>query len=357
MGNKVKNMLLFLQRLRIKLLNWEYWPTALVYGPIFPVYLWYCLRARSFFFTAASNPTIQHAGLMMESKFSIDSVVPSEYRPASLLIEPGTAMSSILALLAKNNFSYPIVVKPDIGGKGMGVSKVENDEQLTAIVSTYPVPFLVQPFIQFPLEIGLFWVKIPGKQEGMITGIVRKEFLQVTGDGRQSVRSLLQSNDRYLLQLPSLEKLLGTGMNKVIPAGTTELLVPYGNHARGALFIDESRLITPLLTASFNNICNRINGFYFGRLDIRYKSWTELEKGEQFSIIELNGAGSEPTHIYDPKHSLFFAWKEIIRHWKLLWIVSRENKKRNTGQWMSFGDGIDMIRSYFRYMKKCRQGF
>jgi hypothetical protein len=30
----------------------------------------------------------------------------------------------------------------------------------------------------------------------------------------------------------------------------------------------------------------------------------ELEQGINFSIVELNGA--EPTHIYDPKHSLFF---------------------------------------------------
>ncbi|MFR1446007.1 hypothetical protein ACLUYJ_20825, partial [Acinetobacter baumannii] len=71
-----------------------------------------------------------------------------------------------------------------------------------------------------------------------------------------------------------------------------------------------------------------IEGFYFGRLDIRFNSFEELAEDKNWSIIELNGAGSEPTHMYDPKHSLFFAWKEIIRHWKILYKVSLQNKRR-----------------------------
>jgi len=60
------------------------------------------------------------------------------------------------------------------------------------------------------------------------------------------------------------------------------------------------------------------------------------------------------SNIYDPKHSLLFAWKEIIRHWKLLWIVSTENKKRKQGDWMSFSEGIQLLKSHFRYMKKLK---
>lgn len=347
----------YLKRFYIKLRSWEYWPTALVYGPVFPVYLWYCLRARSFFFTAASNPGIQHAGLMMESKFSIDSLVPAAFRPASLLFEPGTCFSRIGAELEKKEFRYPLVVKPDIGGKGMGVIKINSAGELQSVISNYPVPFLVQPFIDLPNETGLFWIRIPGEKEGRITGIVRKEFLRVTGDGKQSIRSLLLSNDRFRLQLPALEKQLGPAINQVLPAGKTELLVPYGNHARGALFLDDSHLISPALNAAFNRICNQIPGFYFGRLDIRYRNWEELEAGKAFSIIELNGAGSEPTHIYDPRHSLLFAWKEITRYWKLLWLVSMKNKKLQKAEWMSFRAGMQMLKSYFTYMKACRKGF
>ena len=67
-----------------------------------------------------------------------------------------------------------------------------------------------------------------------------------------------------------------------------------------------------------------------------------------FSIIELNGAGSEPTHMYDPKNSLFDAWREITRHWRILWKISRINHK-NGVNYMSTSDGIQMFRENKRY--------
>ena len=91
------------------------------------------------------------------------------------------------------------------------------------------------------------------------------------------------------------------------------LLVPYGNHARGANFIDASDQIDDELTNAIHNICKNIPQFYFGRLDVRFNSWEELSLSKNFSIIELNGGGGERTHMYDSRHSIFFAWKEIIR--------------------------------------------
>lgn len=111
-------------------------------------------------------------------------------------------------------------------------------------------------------------------------------------------------------------------LREVPAAGEVKELVPYGNHARCAKFIDNTDMIDDSLTKTMDAVCKQIDGFHYGRLDVRFNSWEELKRGQQFSIIELNGAGSEPTHIYDPKHSLFFAWKEIIRHWIILWKIS-----------------------------------
>ncbi|MDE3253205.1 MAG: D-alanine--D-alanine ligase, partial [Bacteroidota bacterium] len=71
-----------------------------------------------------------------------------------------------------------------------------------------------------------------------------------------------------------------------------------------------------------------------------------------FSIIELNGAGSEPTHIYDPRHSIFFAWKEIIRHWHILLTISRQNHQKKRIPYMSFSAGWQMLRENTAYVKK-----
>lgn len=290
----------------------------------------------------------------MESKFEIDKIIPPKYRPPSIYFEPSASVSIILQQVKENQFSYPLIIKPDIGGRGVGVIKIDNETALIDAVKKFPVPFIIQPFLAYPNEIGLFYVKMPDEAEGKITGIVKKEFLKITGDGQSTIFELLQKDKRHVLQIPALQKVLVNDMERIPEAGVTETLVPYGNHARGCLFLDVSHLITPELEVSFSRICGTINGFYYGRMDIKFNTWEELEDGKNFAIIELNGAGSEPTHIYDPVHSVFFAWKEIIRHWKLLWQVSGINKKENGLQYMTIKEGMQMFAEKKAYTKKCQ---
>ena len=148
---------------------------------------------------------------------------------------------------------------------------------------------------------------------------MKKEFLTATGDGKHTIRGVDEEGAALILQLKALEEIHGESLNEVLPTGEKRVLVPYGNHARGACFWMTRISIDEQLTETIDRICKTIKGFYFGRLDIRYNDWQELKEGKNLMIIEVNGAGSEPTHIYDPGHSLFFAWKEIIRHWKILY--------------------------------------
>ena len=127
-------------------------------------------------------------------------------------------------------------------------------------------------------------------------------------------------------------------------------MVPYGNHVRGAKFIDDSHLADEELLNMIDAVCKKVKGFYFGRMDIRYNTWEELKLGKKFSIIELNGAGSEPTHIYDPKHSLFFAWKEITRHFKLLCAISIQNHRRGY-KYLTVKEGMQMFKENTAVMK------
>jgi hypothetical protein len=140
-------------------------------------------------------------------------------------------------------------------------------------------------------------------------------------------------------------------MNIVLKQDEELVLVPYGNHVRGAKFLDDSHLIDEELVAAIDSICKKINGFYFGRLDIRYNDWEELKQGKNFSIIELNGAGSEPTHIYDPGHSVFWAWREIVRHWRILYRVSKLNHRLQKTSYMTTRMGLDMFKQNNEYIK------
>ena len=178
----------------------------------------------------------------------------------------------------------------------------------------------------------------------MITGIVSKIFLSVTGNGTDNIVQLIKNNPRSYFQLPELKRKYGAFLNTVLPEKELFILVPYGSHTRGSMFLDNTAMQNEKLLQAMNNVCNEIPGFYFGRLDIRYSTFEDLCEGKSFSIIEINGAGSEPTHIYDPSHSILFAWKEIIRHWKLLYQVSvAKNKKGH--QYLSYTAGKEMLRA------------
>lgn len=336
----------------IRLFNWEYWPFNAVYAPIMFYWFWLSLKSRSFFFFSTANPSIENGGFALESKAAIYGLIPKKYSPQTLLFKTGTTLSQIKEQITANRFTYPMIAKPDIGGRGVQVKLVHNETELAAYIKQIRVDFLLQAYVDYKNEIGLFYYRIPGEMTGHISGIVGKEFLTITGNGQSTMKDLIINESRYLLQLKTLIKTYGsTYLESILDAGETRTLVPYGNHARGAKFIDLSHLITDELTQNIDRVCRQIPGFYFGRMDIMYNTWEELSAGKNFSIIELNGAGSEPTHIYDPSHSIFFAWKEIIRHWHLLYRISKLNNQRKGLKYMSYEQGTTMLRDNNKYLK------
>ncbi len=334
---------LFRRPFFIKLFNWEYWSFSAVYSWIYPIYFLLALRTRSFFFFSASNPTIKNGGFLCESKKDIHSIMPSHLYPLTLHFNLGEDCRDVINKLTENGFEYPLIGKPDTGGRGRGVKLLTNETELIDYINGSTVDFHVQKFIPYKNEAGIFYCRYPGSEKGFVTGIVRKEFLTVHGDGKSSVRLLLEKDSRSRLQLESLQKIYGDYLETILPYGEEKVLVPYGNHARGAKFLDDTHLADDVVVERMNEICKQIEGFYFGRLDIKYSTWNEFREGKNFSIIEVNGAGSEPTHMYDPRHSLFFAWKEIVRHWFLLNKISRMNHKRGH-KYLTVKEGLAMFR-------------
>lgn len=338
----------------IRLLHWEYWSFNTVYGPILFIWLLLCARARSLFFFSASNPTIMNGGFLMESKKAIYDLMPADFYPRTQFFQAHTDAEKVISTITEQQFRYPLIAKPDIGARGMGVRKLNSAADLATYAGESVLDFLVQEYIAYSEEVGIFYCRFPGEKTGRITGIVGKEFLGVTGDGQKTIRQLVMQEKRCILQLKALETIYGEQLGQVLAPGEKKELVPYGNHARGAKFLDFSNRTTPALEQKIDEIANQVNGFYYGRFDIRFSSWEKLTAGKEFSIIELNGAGSEPTHMYDPKHSIFFAWKEIIRHWFLLFKVSRLNHRKGV-PYMSYKAGRQMFRDNAAFEKKIAQ--
>ena len=335
----------------IKLSHWEYWSFNAVYGPVLIYWFWLCVKARSFFFFNTSNPTIKNGGFLLESKKEIYDIIPKQFYPSTLFFKAGVHPLELENALRNSALQFPLIGKPDIGGKGRGVKKLYNINELIEYAENSKVDFLLQEFIPFENEAGIFYCRFPNEAKGFISGVVEKEFLTVEGDGISTIEELLKKEKRFILQLAALRNAYGEKLQQVLRKDEKYLLVPYGNHARGAKFIDASKRINEALTDTIDKISKQIPGFYFGRMDIRFNTWEELAQGKHFSIIELNGAGSEPTHIYDPKHSIFFAWKEIIHHWNLLFKISRINHRLHKLSYMNFHSGMQMLRDNNRHIQ------
>ena len=335
----------------IKLFNWEYWPFTVVYVPIYFYWFWLIIKSRSVFFFNTSNPLINNGGFLMESKKEIYDLIPQQYYPVTLLFKTGSNIDDIIAGMKRNEINFPVIAKPDIGMRGLLVQKIHSEKELANYISNTKVDFLVQDYIDYENEVGLFYYRYPGAAKGNISGIVGKEFLTVTGDGNSTIEELLMKDQRFILQVPVLKETHADTLKIVLKKDEKHLLVPYGNHCRGSKFLDVSNLIDAELENAIDTICRQIPEFYFGRMDIRYKSWEDLKQGKNFSIIELNGAGSEPTHIYDPKHSIFFAWKEIIRHLNILYKISKLNHQQQKMSYMNFSSGMKMLKDNSAYVK------
>ena len=338
----------------IRLLNWEYWNADIVYAPIYPIITIYCILSGFRYFFSASNPRIRNGGFLMESKEDIYPLMPDTFMPRTFYFKEGTLIKDVIDSLSKNKFQYPLIIKPDIGLKGYAVKKVDNKDELKKHLPFYTLNFHIQEFVPFKKEVGIFYHRIPGKEKGKISGIVSKEFLTVTGDGNSTLLDLLMKDKRSIIQLESLKIEFAHELERVLDSGEIKILVPYGNHARGAKFIDDTYLVDEVLLNSFDAICKQIPDFYFGRLDIRYDNWEDLRHGKKFSIVELNGAGSEPTHIYDPKHSIFFAWYEIVRHWTILWKISRINHRKGHA-YLTVVDGTKMFTDNHKHTQKLKK--
>jgi len=102
--------------------------------------------------------------------------------------------------------------------------------------------------------------------------------------------------------------------------------VETGNHAQGCIFRDGMHLHTEALERVIDEISHKVTGFFIGRYDLRYENEEDFKHGRNFQIVELNGATSEATNIYDAQNSLFSAYRTLFRQWRLVFAIGAMNR-------------------------------
>ena len=311
----------------IRLTNWEYWPFEVVYFPIFIYWFWLSIKARSLLYFTAANTMMKNGGMLGESKMEIFDQLPIKHLPKTRLISPTDSFNSVKSVAKNAGITFPLIAKPDIGERGTAVAKITSVDELENYHIKAQYPYLIQEFVALPLEAGVFYYRFPEDSKGKISSIVYKEMLTVTGNGRDRLKDLVVNRERAFLQRKVLSQRFCDQWEKVIPAEQKIEMEGIGNHCRGTKFLNGNRFISKEMSAYFDSLCTKLNGFYFGRFDIRTTSWSALEKGE-FMIMELNGAGAEPAHVYDPSVSITDAYSSLLHHWKVLYLISRKNHER-----------------------------
>lgn len=336
------------RRFAIKALHWEYWPLAVLYFPVFLYHLWQSLKAGSLFYFSAANPSIETGGMFGESKARILSRIADDRKPVTLLFLPGTAVADVSAEIRKHRLTYPLIAKPDIGERGWRVEKIVREEELNRYVSTTKKAFILQEYIDLPLEAGVFYYRLPGQKKGTISSLVLKDFLSVTGNGTDTLEALMLKSDRAFLQLPLFREKKRVDLEFIPAEGEKIQLCPIGNHCLGTTFLNGSTLITEALLRTFDELSHSFGDFYFGRYDLRCPGPEDLRAGKNLKILELNGVGAEPAHIYHPGFPLAEGYRVLFHHWNMLYRISRENHRRGV-PYLSLAEAI-------RFWKKSRKG-
>lgn len=335
-------------------LNWEKWPFWFIYSPLVFVWIYYAVKARTFWFMSNINPTLEFSGFEGEPKKEMYLQLPEADYPKTIYIDGNTPFEQVKETLLENDFSYPFIVKPDVGMQGLLFRKITEEAELIHYNRFVPVDYLIQELVELPLEFSVFYIRYPGEKKGRVTGFIQKEYMAVTGDGKSTLLQLINLHPKAALRAAEMKARHEKRINEVLAKGEQFTLSIAGNHNRGARFINLDELIDDSLCNVFDAIGRTANEFHYGRYDVKCTSIEDLKMGKNLSILEYNGAGAEPNHIYDCGMSYRKALSEIGAHWKDMYQIGRINKQRGHPYW-SFLKGCRYLinaKKFFTQLRK-----
>lgn len=289
-----------------------------------------------------------------EPKKEMYDLLPRELYPATFNALPSESFSVVKERLHLSGIDYPLIVKPEIGGQGILFRKLDTEEEFINYHSKVPVEYIVQQMVHYPIEVSVFYIRHPKQSKGVVTGFLHKIPLQVTGDGIHTLEQLVTQHPKGNKRIGEMHSKHKETWNTILPSGQKYMLSYAANHNRGAHFVDLKNDIDDKLVAIFDKVSIDINDFFYGRYDIMCNSIEELKAGKNFSILEFNGCGAEPNHFYDTGYTLLKAYKEILKHWKALYQISKYNQQQGIKPW-PFAKGRKFLSDTKKYTARMKE--
>lgn len=225
------------------------------------------------------NFCFDYGGLFFDSKFSMLDKFSRwrEYLAKSFLLKRSFLENHFIPdlYLKSVEIEYPFILKPDRGRINNKLQVIKNETEFLDYISHSDGDLFIQEFIDSILEYEVFWLK-PPYHEGCVYTITRKKKLN-TGDS-------IYENGGMDLRSKTLIRLI--------------------------------------------EICESVEGFEYGKLNIKFKTPESLSNGRDFKLLKVAGTGSEITHIYDSSYSVFYKYRLLLNQWDNLLKIARANKDK-----------------------------
>lgn len=317
------------------------------------VWMYYVLKSGAFYFFSNVNPTLTFAGFEGEAKKEMYRQLPENLYPPTIYVSHHEEPVYILSSVKEVGISFPFIVKPDVGTQGLMFRVINNVNELLSYHSCLTGAYVIQSLVTLPQEYSVFYIRYPGERKGKITGLILKEYLAVTGNGHSTLLQLIKQNNKAKHRLDELTKKHEQHLTQIIPAEEVFYLSIAGNHNRGARFINLHHEIDDRLRSIFDKIGDAVPHFHYGRYDLKCTSLNDLKNGQNIQILEYNGTGAEPNHIYDCGMGYFTALSVIQQHWKAMYEIGQINLKKGIPYW-SFRRGHRHLKKTNRWYAKLR---
>ena len=282
-----------------------------------------------------------------------EQLPPGTY-PKSIYASHTLSFDEVAKLLSEQQFDFPFAVKPEVGKMGFMFRKINTLSELQTYHQKINCAYIIQELVTYPLEVSVFYYRLPGAQKGTISGFIRKEFLEVTGDGKSTLWELILNYPRVQFRLGEMKAKHKEKLHHVLPAGEAYCLSQALNLSRGGKLVSLEHEKDDRLLKVFDDLSHYAGYFYYGRYDIKCRSVQDLKEGKNFFILEYNGSGAEPHHVYGNGYTLWQACGILVSHWAMLCRISRLNYRKGVFYW-DFKRGWDFLRGSAKHLKKLEQ--
>jgi len=311
----------------LKVFDRGYWVSKIFFFQSLIYYFCYSIRFKSLLFFSASNPSIEFGGMLDDKKSDVYKYLPEHYYPNTFLVNE---LKQITELIEEGKLSFPFILKPDVGYKGHLVEKIESKKHLDNTFVRYQgQDIIAQEYIALEREYSLMFYKYPLTRKYGISSLIEKSYPAIKGDGISTIRSLItELNNPFVDKANLLQHASEEYLNFIPREGELIIIEKIGNYSRGAKFHSRMELINDDMIKVVNELFGSIHGMNFFRIDFKANSLSDFQSKE-FKILEINGAKSEPLHIYDRVFSFWNIIRDTHKHWMIMIDIVKEERKKD----------------------------